>query len=106
MAVSGSYNDLKDKPNLSYENIEGIPTLSTVATSGDYNDLENKPTLSDVAVSGSYNDLKDKPNLSEYLLQKQNISDIGKFLYINENMNIDFISIEELKALLGINISE
>ena len=106
VAVSGSYNDLKDKPNLSYENIEGIPTLSTVATSGDYNDLENKPTLSDVAVSGSYNDLKDKPNLSEYLLQKQNISDIGKFLYINENMNIDFISIEELKALLGINISE
>lgn len=34
VALSGSYNDLIDKP-----------TLATVATSGDYNDLLNKPAL-------------------------------------------------------------
>jgi hypothetical protein len=30
---------------LTYGNISGTPTLSTVATSGDYNDLTNKPTI-------------------------------------------------------------
>ena len=46
-----------------------IPTLATVATTGDYEDLTNKPTipvvptLATVATSGSYNDLTDKPNI-------------------------------------------
>ena len=44
--------------------------LSSVAVSGSYNDLTDKPDivttdqLSDVAVSGSYNDLTDKPEFS------------------------------------------
>lgn len=44
--------------------------LSSVAVSGSYNDLTDKPDiitqdqLSDVAVSGSYNDLLDKPDFS------------------------------------------
>ncbi len=69
VATSGSYNDLKDKPTISYEDIEGTPTLFSgsyndltdkpTLFSGNYNDLSNKPTL----FSGDYNDLKNKPAL-------------------------------------------
>lgn len=56
VAVSGSYNDLKDKP-----------TLSKVATTGSYNDLTNTPSLSSVAISGDYNDLDNTPTkLSDF----------------------------------------
>lgn len=56
VAISGSYNDLED-----------LPELAPVAISGSYNDLTDKPdsiNLPTVAVTGSYNDLIDKPNLS------------------------------------------
>ena len=46
--------------NINYNNIDGKPTLSTVATSGSYNDLLSKPTL----FSGSYTDLTNKPTLA------------------------------------------
>lgn len=84
VAISGSYNDLTDKPDISL--IEGVATedyvdnkienLATVATSGSYNDLIDKPDLlfdtedyidnkfedlADVATSGSYNDLINRP---------------------------------------------
>lgn len=39
--------------------IPTLPTLATVATSGNYNDLINKPTLFD----GDYNSLENKPEL-------------------------------------------
>lgn len=64
VAISGSYNDLKDKPP-----IPSLPTLSRVAVTGSYNDLldipsiPTVPTLADVATSGDYNDLKNKPEL-------------------------------------------
>jgi len=53
--------------SLSYDNTTGaftfapasIPSLATVATSGDYNDLTNKPTLFD----GAYASLSGKPTL-------------------------------------------
>lgn len=65
VAISGSYEDLKDVPE-EYVHPETHPAsmiegLSTVATSGDYNDLTNKPELATVATSGSYNDLSNKP---------------------------------------------
>ena len=44
VAKTGSYDDLKDKPN-----IPSMPTLSTVATSGDYNDLNNKPVIPSIS---------------------------------------------------------
>lgn len=44
VAISGDYNDLINKPDIS--NIEG---LADVATSGDYNDLINKPTIPSIA---------------------------------------------------------
>jgi hypothetical protein len=61
VAVSGSYNDLLDKPVLSedgqfsgsYDDLTDKPTLF----SGSYTDLTNKPTL----FSGSYADLTNKP---------------------------------------------
>lgn len=61
VAVSGSYNDLLDKPVLSedgqfsgsYDDLTDKPTLF----SGSYNDLTDTPTL----FSGSYDDLTDKP---------------------------------------------
>jgi plastocyanin len=61
VALSGSYNDLLDKPVLSgdgqftgsYNDLTDRPTLF----SGSYNDLTNRPTL----FSGSYVDLTNKP---------------------------------------------
>lgn len=64
VATSGNYNDLINKPT-----IPTVPTLATVATSGSYLDLSNKPTiptvptLATVATSGSYLDLTNKPSI-------------------------------------------
>ena len=46
-----------------YADLNGQPTLATVATSGSYNDLSDKPTslFATVASTGSYTDLSDKP---------------------------------------------
>ena len=70
VALTGSYNDLIDKPTniTSYTQLDDLPVLF----SGSYNDLIDKPTLitsytqlDDLPVlfSGSYNDLIDKPTL-------------------------------------------
>lgn len=40
-----------------------IDDLSTVAITGSYDDLTNKPTLATVATSGNYNDLSNKPTI-------------------------------------------
>ena len=68
VAKTGSYNDLKDKPDLKpiatsgdYNDLENKPSLKSVATTGDYSDLTGRPNLQTVATTGSYNDLKDKP---------------------------------------------
>ena len=47
VALSGSYNDLSDKPTFSgsYNDLTDKPNLATVATSGNYDDLLNKPAL-------------------------------------------------------------
>lgn len=84
VAISGSYNDLKDKPN-----------LATVATTGSYNDLKNKPTLSAVATSGSYNDLSNKPTkLSNFT---------NDTLFINKDVNnlINYYKKTEIDNLLN-----
>lgn len=39
--------------------------VATVALTGSYNDLSNKPALKAVATSGSYNDLSDKPTIGD-----------------------------------------
>jgi hypothetical protein len=81
--VTGSYNDLTNLPSiptntnqltngagfitsssLTWTNITGKPTLSTVATSGAYSDLSGRPTLSTVATSGAYSDLSGRPSLA------------------------------------------
>ena len=71
VAISGSYNDLTNKPTLfsgSYTDLTNKPTLVTSYTqltdkptlfSGSYIDLTNKPTL----FSGSYIDLTNKPTI-------------------------------------------
>lgn len=76
VAISGSYNDLINKPsippsqiNSNWNSVSGLsqilnrPTLSTVAISGLYSDLIGKPTLSTVATTGSYTDLLNKPTI-------------------------------------------
>ena len=40
-----SWAKASSKPSYSYSEINGTPTLATVATSGSYNDLTNKPTI-------------------------------------------------------------
>ncbi|WP_435018490.1 hypothetical protein TA3x_000464 [Tundrisphaera sp. TA3] len=52
VSISGSYNDLNNKP-----------TLAAVATTGAYADLSGKPVLATVANSGQYADLSGKPTL-------------------------------------------
>ena len=44
-----------------YSNVQGTPTLSTVATSGGYADLSSKPYLDKVASTGSYFDVHGAP---------------------------------------------
>lgn len=63
-ALTGSYNDLKDKPEID----SSVTESSTNAVTGGavYEELAKKANvadLSDVAISGSYNDLKDKPQI-------------------------------------------
>lgn len=96
VAVSGSYNDLSDKPSLktvatsgSYNDLSDKPALKTVATSGNYNDLSNKPSLKTVATSGKYTDLSGEK------------SEAGKLLYIDTDGSVTTLTIAELKTLLN-----
>lgn len=54
-----------------------IPTLATVATSGDFNDLINKPQFAD-GFSGDYNDLTNKPTIPTDL---SNLTDNTSLLF-------------------------
>ena len=82
VAISGSYDDLTNKPaipdvsNFITKDVDDLTyytktsNLSNVATSGNYNDLSNKPTIptnSDFTLNGlsekSYTNLTDKPTI-------------------------------------------
>jgi hypothetical protein len=76
VAVSGSYADLSNKPDITAAQVNadwnattGVaqilnkPALSTVATTGTYSDLTDKPALATVATTGSYSDLSNKPDI-------------------------------------------
>ena len=88
VAVTGSYNDLTDKPEIPEPEIpiasdttlggikvgegleiEGDGTLNCTIdpglTSVEWDNIQDKPDFAVVATSGSYNDLKDKPEISE-----------------------------------------
>ena len=60
VAVSGSYNDLSDKPTIPAAQIQA-DWDQTVTTAKDY--IKNKPYLSTVATTGSYQSLTDKPTI-------------------------------------------
>ena len=61
------YNELENKPDLSI--YAKSSDLATVAVSGSYNDLNDKPVLATVAISGDYNNLINQPIIpSEYIL--------------------------------------
>ena len=87
VAISGSYNDLKDKPaKLSeFENdklfiTKDVHNLTNYYKKKETDDLlnfkVNSDSLATVATTGSYNDLKDKPaRLSEFENDKLFISD-------------------------------
>ena len=60
VALSGSYNDLSDKPTIPSGQIQSDWSQSD-STEVDF--IKNKPTLATVATSGSYNDLSDKPTI-------------------------------------------
>lgn len=66
-----SYNDLNDVPSFStvafsgnYNDLNNVPLFSAAAFSGSYNDLVDTPPLADVATSGDYNSLSNRPLLS------------------------------------------
>lgn len=115
VAISGSYNDLLNKPNLAtvatsgnYNDLSNRPSLSAVATSGNYDDLSDKPFLATVATSGKYSDLSGRPSLSavatsgKYADLTGETSDAGKLLYVGTDGNVTTVGIDELKVLLGI----
>ena len=120
VAKSGSYNDLSDKP-----------LLSAVALSGKYSDLKGVPNLDDlgnVDISGKFDNpinqaeaiagmilvktetgsewrLKESDmsiDLTNYLTKQQSLDDAGKIMYINETGVIAFITVDDLKILLGL----
>lgn len=85
VAISGSYNDLLNKPtipaaqvNSDWDAASGVaqilnkPSLATVATSGSYNDLTNKPTIPAAQVQSNWTQtntssadyIKNKPSLA------------------------------------------
>ena len=82
VAISGSYNDLTNKPTIPTKTsdltndsgfidssaLSGYATETWVGQQGyltgvTWNDVSNKPTFATVATSGSYNDLTDKPTI-------------------------------------------
>ena len=119
MAISGEYDDLNNKPN-----------LSAVAESGDYNDLSNLPDLNAKfdnpsndnsatnksilrkvgndseweSVSNSIDNSDKIPKskaVYDYALSKNvGVQNAGKLLYVNANGNIVTLSIEDLKNML------
>ena len=75
VAISGSYNDLANKPSIPAAQIQS-DWNQTTTTAKDY--IKNKPDLSiyaetndlaDVATSGSYNDLTDTPTIPDAQIQ-------------------------------------
>jgi len=105
---------------IDYASVQGTPTLSTVATTGNYNDLNNKPVLSNVAISGNYNDLNNKPsNVTSFNNDANYVIRSNMETYVNDqitssinalkaNVTADFDTLKELadslKFLLSINI--
>lgn len=97
VALTGSYSDLSNKPNLSmvattgsYNDLADTPTLATVATSGKYEDLTDAPELKEIATSGKYEDMIIDENTKE------------KLLYIDKDGKPTYLSINDLKNMLGI----
>ena len=62
VAITGSYNDLSDVPDIPAEQIQS-DWNQTDATAKDY--IKNKPAFATVATSGSYNDLSNKPTIPD-----------------------------------------
>ena len=104
-------------------NAKTISGFHEVAFSGDYTKLINKPMLHDVATSGDYTKLINQPTISTYVQENDNNSVSGgavynyvnnyalsqahpgnenKFMYVDENGSTSFMSINDLKLLLGI----
>ena len=62
--------------------------LSSVALSGSYNDLLNKPVLAIVATSGNYNDLTNKPTIPTLTSQLTNDSNfVSDSAYVHTDNN-------------------
>lgn len=102
VATSGSYEDLKNKPNIpdAYElPVASATTLGGVkvgsglditngvlsATGGgvadavDWSKVQNKPNFADVATSGNYNDLSNKPTIPS-------VEGLASEAYVNEKV--------------------
>ena len=89
VALDGDYNLLDNKPTLfsgNYNDLTNKPTLF----SGDYNDLTNSPTLATIATSGKYEDIVVEEDTKE------------KLLYIDKDGKPTYLSIDDLKTMLGI----
>lgn len=89
----------------------------SVAFSGDYNQLDNRPIISEIveeygtsSVSGSavYNYVNEYVYnyVSGYVdynaVSKFQSGNENKFMHVNENGDVSFISVDDLKSLLGI----
>lgn len=71
-----------------FVNYTPTSNLSAVALSGSYNDLLNKPVLATVATSGNYNDLTNKPTIPTKTSELTNDSDfVSDSAYVHTDNN-------------------
>lgn len=95
VAVTGDYDDLTNKPDLSV--YAETADLAVVATTGSYNDLTNKPTIPAAQVNSDWNassgvsQILNKPDLSVYATQsdlngKQDTLTAGSNISISNNV--------------------
>lgn len=106
VAISGSYNDLIDTPTLDFDSKFNNPTNNNSAVVGQYLSKQaNGSSWVSAGTTITENDLSPVCGKAVYdyaLNKQQDVINAGKILYTDSNGAISFISINELKTLLGI----
>lgn len=105
VAISGSYNDLKDTPIIDLSGKFDNPTNNNSATVGQYLSKQSngsvwKSAETSITSSGTL-PVCGKAVYDFALNKNQGTDNAGKILYIDTTGNVTSISINELKTLLG-----
>lgn len=109
MALSGSYNDLSNKPtipaaqvnsdwnaNSGVARILNKPSLATVATSGSYNDLTNKPTIPAAQVQSNW--AQTNTSSADYIKNKPSLATVATSGSYNDLTNKPTIPAAQIQS--------